>query len=562
VPKARRKKIPGVSTRVDATVLEDAMGAAADYHLKEEARKAAIYREWKKARGQRANLARNDVNEFCAFVGRDSETGGAIRQEVVHERFQGLAASVRRLILMAHPESGKSTQIGVLRALWLLGRNPNLRIAIVSKTADNAAKTTRAIRSYIEKSAELAEVFPELVPGEKWEESFFIVRRGVHSRDPSVQALGLNGTIIGSRVDVMIFDDTLDHENTATAAERKKTLKRIRAGFLDRLSKEGVAVFLTNAWHPEDAAHVFEKEGWFTERVPVMDEDGTPTWPEKWPRERIEEARQDMGPLEFARAHLCKARDEGESPFDEDAIKRAVALAADIDLVYSLIGFPLPPGAHVFHGVDLAVSQTGKSHLTAIVTVLLWPDLSRQVLWVDAGRWSSREIRDRVLDTDARYGGTFIVENNAAQRWILDIILNQADLDWTQRRLPELVPFTTGRNKAHPAFGVEGLAVEIDADKWLIPNTGPAKSVAQVEELKGEMLYYVRGAHTGDRLMALWFAREGARKGIRADTPDEEEKRELDPFGGGRDPIPEEMGGGVRIIDADDIGREVPTPFG
>jgi hypothetical protein len=554
VARYRRRR---VSTRVDK-VLAAAQDAVQAEALAVQAARVELFKQWKKARQQRAALARQDINEFCAFVGKDAETGERITQEPVHETFQSQADANRRLILMAHPESGKSTQIGVLRALFLLGRNPNLRIAIVSKTQPNAAKTTRAIKSYIEKSRELAEVFPELVPGDKWGEDFFTVRRGVHSRDPSVQAVGLNGTIIGSRVDVMIFDDTLDHENTGTAAERKKTLKRIRAGFLDRLSKDGVAIFLTNAWHPEDAAHVLEKEGWPTLRVPVIDEDGTPTWPDKWPIERIEEARQDMGPLEFARAHLCKARDEGESPFDVDAIKRAVAAAEDLDLVYSLEGFDLPPGAHVYHGVDLAVSKRKKSHLTAIVTVLLWPDLSRQLLWVDAGRWSSREIRNKVLDTDRRYGGTFVVENNAAQRWILDIILNQADLAPEDRRLPELVPFTTGKNKAHPAFGVEGLAVEIDADKWLLPKTGAHQAVQQVEEMKGEALYYTRGAHTGDRLMAWWFAREGCRRGVWAGKREEEDKADLDPFGGSTK-LPDS---GVRIYDADDMNRPAPTPFG
>ena len=527
----------------------------------EAASKLALYKEWKRARQKRAQLARKDINEFCAFVGRDAETGERITQEPIHVEFQGLAGTNKRLILMAHPESGKSTQIGILRVLWLLGNNPNLRVAIISKTGPNAAKSSRAIKSYIEKSPELAEVFPELVPGDKWSDDFFTVRRGVHSRDPSVQALGLSGTIIGSRVDLMIFDDALDLENTSTANERKKTLRRIRAGFLDRMSKDGSALFLTNAWHPEDAAHIFKKEGWPCLKVPVLDDDGAPTWEAKWPLWRINEAREDMGPLEFARAHLCKARDEGESPFDEDAITAAVELAHElgIDLVYTLQGFDLPPGAHVFHGIDLAVSKTKTSHLTAIVTVLLWPDQSRQILWVEAGRWSSREIRDRVLDTDKRYAGTFIVENNAAQRWIIDIIQNQDDLAFEDRRLPELVPFTTGKNKAHAVFGVEGLAVEIAAGKWAFPDSGAAKAVKEVEELKGEMLYYVRGAHTGDRLMALWFAREGARRGIKASTPEEEEKPDINPWGNHEQEIP---GGGVKIYDASDDEIETRTPFG
>lgn len=571
MPRPRRKKVKklstrvdnsnplAVSTRVDKSITEATM-TASNLHMTAKARQLEIYTQLKRARRQRATLARKDVNEFCAFVGRDAETGDRIRQEPIHEKFQRLADQHKRLILMAHPESGKSTQIGILRLLFLLGNNPNLRIGIISKTEDNATKSTRAIRSYIEKSKELAEVFPNLVPGEVWKDNFFTVRRGVHSRDPSVQSIGLGGTIIGSRVDVMVFDDALDVENTATPAERKKVLRRIRAGFLDRLSKDGSAIFLTNAWHPEDAAHTFEDKGWPTLRVPVIDDEGEPTWPERWPLDRIDQAREDMGPLEFARAHLCKARDEGESPFDVDAMKAAQDNASDLDLVFSTRGFQMPPGAWIYHGVDLAVTKKKASHLTAITTVLLWPDGSRQLLWVSAGRWSSREIRDQILDADKRYGGTFVVENNAAQRWIIDIIMNQADLAPEDRRFPELVPFTTGKSKAHPVYGVEGLAVEIAASRWLIPVTGAAQAVKDAVELIGEMLYYTRGAHTGDRLMSLWFAREGCRKGIDANKADRKDEKDPDPFGAS-DPS-DLPGGGVRVFDSDDSNRPPATQFG
>ncbi len=476
------------------------------------------------ARRRKARTRREDINEFCAYVGRDAETNETIVQEQIHEDFQLIADMFPRAIIMAHPESGKTTQIGILRVLWLLGNNPGLRIAVVSKTKPNAVKTTRAIKEYIEKSEELAEVFPELIPGEKWAEDAFIVRRATYSRDPSIQAVGLDGTIIGSRVDVLVFDDILDLENTMTPAERKKALKRIKAKFLDRLTAGGRALFLTNAWHPEDPAHALEKEGkeggpWRCFKFSVLTEDGQPSWPEKWTLDRIDDLRAELGPIDFARAMLCKARDEGESPFDEDAIERAVTMAheLEVDLVYACRAEDLPPGAAIYTGVDLAVSQGPGAHLTALVTILLWPeDLSRQLLWVESGRWSSRDIRNKVLDHDKRYGSTFIVENVAAQRWIIDIINNQADLPPEQRRLPTIVPFRTGRNKAHPQFGVEGLAVEIDADNWVLPMTGPDAAVREALELRGEMLYYTRGAHTGDRLMATWFAREGCRRGIYA----------------------------------------------
>ncbi len=79
-------------------------------------------------------------------------------------------------------------------------------------------------------------------------------------------------------------------------------------------------------------------------------------------------------------------------------------------------------------------------------------------------------------------------------------------------------PFTTGRNKVHPEFGVESIAAEMAAGKWVIPNRD-GRMHSEVEALVNEMLYYDPKSHTGDRLMALWFAREAARQGnIRAEV--------------------------------------------
>lgn len=549
--KVRRKVAPSPSPRGDELPY--------DPQLDEELERKELEAEVARVHARRLEACRENVDEFCAYVGRDAETNETIIQEPIHEEFQALADLFPRLILMSFPESGKTSQLAILRLIHALGRNPNLRIAVVSKIQDRAVQITRAIKSYIEKSKELAEVFPDLLPGESWAENAFIVRRPVHSRDPSVQALGLNDAVTGSRIDILVFDDILDQENTSSPDGRKKVLKRIRGAFIDRVSKKGRIIFLTNAWHPEDAAHVLEKEGWHCARYVSIDEDGNLAWEAKWNEERLEQARLDMGPLEFARAHLCRARDEGESPFDEDAITRATSAADNLELVHRLNPDELPPGAIAITGVDLAITTatTGKnkkSAETALVTILLWPDdLSRQLLWVEAGRWSSREIRDRILDHDRRYGGVFVVENNAAQAWIFDIIRNQSDLPEEDRRLPTLVPFTTGSNKAHAQYGVEGVAVEMSRGDWLIPLSGLAKAVQEVEKLLTEVRYYVRGAHTGDRLMALWFAREFARRGSKAGKTEKDEGRDLAPDFGGIE---------ATIIDGGDVDPTRVLSFG
>ncbi|HHH31866.1 MAG TPA: hypothetical protein ENK57_26450 [Polyangiaceae bacterium] len=504
---------------------------------------------------------RLDVNEFAQFIGPRLNKGKPWTQYPIHERFHEIAEDNDFAAIMSHPESGKTTQLAIIRTIWELGDDPDLRFAIGSYKADSkgtAAKIALAIRTLIEASPEVAEVFPDLVPGGKWEESLFTVRRGSFSKDPSVQVVGAGGTITGSRVDRVIFDDALVLANTSTDTERDKFSKWFEGSIIDRLADGGKILFLCNAWHPKDYVHTRERDPekvWRVERFPIY-EPGTKAiaFPEVWTEERLAKMRATMSPLEFARAFLCRARDDGESPFDKKAIERAFEIGLEYDFVDRVDPAELAVvGGGIFTGVDLAHRKKKGSHLSALSTVMGWPeDGTRQMLWLQSGRWNAEEIALRILEHNERYHPIFIVENNAAQQWIFNIVELTAKRLYLEARargedpppidLPIMIPFTTGRSKADPVFGVEGVAAEISANRWIFPTHGHCKD--EVLELRTDMEFYTRGAHVGDRLMATWFAREGIRKGIRANDRDEE------------------LTGGVQIYWHDDAGDDAGAEVG
>lgn len=502
----------------------------------EETELEELQREAKAARKARIKAAREDVNEFAIFIGARLNKGKPWNQEELHEHFQELADDHEFLLLMSHPESGKTTQLTIIRTVHELGNNPDLRFAIVSYKADSkgtGAKIALAIKTLIENSPEVAEVFPELVPGGKWEESIFTVRRPTFSKDPSVQVVGYKGTITGSRIDRVIIDDLLVLANTSTPEERAKFRKWLTGSILERMSEGGRAIFLCNAWHPKDFAHEEEdkkkKSGdsvWHVEKIPVEVEGVFSC--SFWNEERLAKERLKMSPLELARAYYCRARDDGESPFNMDAIGRAFdEFGSEYEFLPS-ISFHQTQGAPVCCGIDLAISQAKKSHRTAFSVGVKWPeDGSRQALWLMSGRLRAEEIADYVVDLNDRYDGIiFVVENNAAQRWIINVIELKIERDYFKAKaegldpkpveMPVIVPFTTGRNKAHPEFGVESLAAEIANDLWVFPDAGPTQCIETRERLRTGMEFYTRGGHTADELMSLWFLREGLRRGLSA----------------------------------------------
>ena len=460
------------------------------------------------AQRNRYALARYDVNEFIEVVGRHEQTGDRLFQHAVHERFQELASKHTRFVLWAHIESSKSSQLTVLRTLWRIGNNPNIRIAICSATQDQAAKFVKAIKTYIERPGPLHEVFPHLRPGTKWSDTKLIVQRDNVSKDYTVQAVGVGTGILGARLDLVILDDVLSLDNTSTPHRREAVWQWWRSTVAGRLTAKAEAFAVTTAWHPQDFLHrLVAEEGWHSERMPVVDEAGVPLWPEVWPPERIEEARVRMGPFEFSRQLLCLARDDSEARFKKEWIDLALQLGDGRSLPHHLSS--VPAGYRVYTGVDLGTGpSTGgrrENDPSALFTLCVHPNERREVLCCESGRWDGPEIVRRIAHTHSRYGGIMVVESNAAQMFIVQFTKDLGAIP--------VMPFNTGSNKAHPEFGIESMAVEMSNGKWIVPNVH-GRTSRDIDAWISEMLFYSPASHTGDRLMASWIAREAAERRV------------------------------------------------
>jgi len=418
----------------------------------------------------------------------------------------------------AYTVTHNTNSIVIGKALCDLGRDPTLRMIFISKTYGQAEKITRTMRNMIDHSEALHEVFPNLRSGTKWTDGQFTVKRPYISKTPSVQALGFRGAITGARVDRLYIDDLEDDENTRTEPRRRDTQRWLSTTVMNRLTRRGRVVWTTNAWHPKDAAHVMSASPrWKIARYPVI-RDGLPTFPQRYSLERIEKLRTELTPRHFAQVYLNEVREESAGEFHQGFIEKAKEAGRGYTFVERLDA--LPDGAIVVTGVDLATGRTGKgkSDLTTLVTVLCYPDNVRQILCVESGRWQGPEILRRLCMTYARYNGSATVEDNGAQVYLLqfaDALLSEG------MELPPIYPWTTGKNKWNASFGVASLAVEMARGQWIYPCTEafpgcPVEQLVCPPELEAliqeELDFKPDGSHTGDRLMAKWFARELIRK--------------------------------------------------
>lgn len=506
---------------------------------------------------RRAAEARVDVSKFYEFVIRHETTKQPL-EPAPHQRLMFAFVMEHAWCVLRQPiGTGKTFGMAAV-GLWLMGQDVTHRGAIVSKAQGQATKVVRMVTDYIldpTLSAPLSLVFPWLKrskrPGEAWTQTAITIDRPAGIRDPSLAATGLDGQIQGSRLSWVLGDDILDADNTLTAAGREQTHSRFDNRILSRLDPTGSRAVVTNTpWNLEDLTYKLEAVGWptmsmdiygfiwFSENVDrkwIMstgllrpskkrpgtwrlvehdpdEEELTPLWPARYSAETIKSIRATRLPHEFARLFLCQ-------PFDEAALRcqRAWIDAAKREGRGKLheLG-KVQDGNPVYCGVDIAVGTKERHDQTSLFTFQLLDDGRRQIVEVDSGRWSGPTIADKVIEKHERFGAIIAVEGNTAQDFIRQFAVAKCP------NLRVRAHTTTKVNKHNIDFGVESIFTELQAGKWVIPCDDNLNTNPEIETWAEECLYYQPPpAHTGDRLMASWIAREASRRG-----------------GGGRDPKP------------------------
>lgn len=477
------------------------------------------------AAAHEANV-RAAVADSCAFVEfaiPDEETGLPIKAAPIHEEWHATIRENRLVGIIAPVEHGKTSQIAVGYMLHAIGTNPNIRAAIISNTATQAEKPLAAIRGHIERNALVHEVFPHLRasdhPEASWGQSAITVDRKLIVRDPTIQALGVGGPLVGSRLDLILLDDVLDFDNTRTPEQCAKLIEWFETTVLTRLSKRGRIIVIGTPWSTNDLLASIQKRPDWAIKVycAVHNPDDSPerwrpVWPEAWSLERLLERWRNTLPLTFMRKYFCRIRDDASARFRQEWLDAAKVLGRGRALLsHRPILQPSGRKLPCFTGVDLGTSKRkrrvaqGADHgdgLSVLFTIAIDDRARRLVVALESGRWTGPEILTRLQSTFTRFESTMLVEDNGAQTFLLQ---------WAATRGIPVIPFTTGRNKTDEVFGVEALAVEFRSGLWVVPSDIHGKSDPEIEAWFSEMLHFTPQGHTGDRLMASWFAREGAR---------------------------------------------------
>jgi hypothetical protein len=132
-----------------------------------------------------------------------------------------------------------------------------------------------------------------LRPGDKWTDEYLEIHHGVDQYPITVLAMGITGQIRGFnpddfRPDLIIVDDVLTDENTATIEQREKIEELLFGALFNSLapaSEQPLAkiAFCQTPFHKEDAIEAcMEDPQWNGLSVSCFDDKGHSAWPDRW----------------------------------------------------------------------------------------------------------------------------------------------------------------------------------------------------------------------------------------------------------------------------------------
>jgi hypothetical protein len=437
-----------------------------------------------------------------------------------------------------------NTQIAIACSLYNQSRRPAMRIAYGSATDGTAGRMADMHGGYIAGEHPSArayrESFPYVVKGDTWSKQLGY-RIGVDpslagagqqttvtfTKEPNIVSFGEKVNVLSSRWDQLILDDFVTLDNSLTPHRRKAVIEKFDQEVSTRVEPDGEIWLLCNAfWSDDLAGQCKDKESWAHFEMPVATGDaeawakwahfggeppGELNWPDRHSLEYIKEIIIDNAT--WKRILFCVRRKMGEGNRFGAGIEMALSLGTGYRMLESLPA--VPEGGRVGAGVDLAFGKTDGADKNAIVDVLREPSGLKRPLCIETDspdmRWTADQFFRKLADHRRRFSPTFFVEDNGAQRWIVQIAARGEGLDVRAHN-------THAGNKWSPTEGVEALAHAMANGVWALP-CGEDKAVyrtgihPEIEALIEEMQEFDPSGklHTGDRLMALWMVDAGLR---------------------------------------------------
>lgn len=477
----------------------------------------------------------------------------------LHDSMTYEPASRKRLLVNVPPEHAKSSVITVNYAVYRICMNPGIKIALVSQTQKRAKEFLFAIKQRLTEPrwAKLQQVYG---PAEGWRETAdqwtqdqIYLKRDSEAKDPTVQALGAEQQIYGTRADLIILDDIV---STTNAHQWESQLEWIQKMVITRLGAGTLIIVGTRVAANDLYKELRNEKHWTSGKSPftylampaVLEfHDNPEKWVTLWPRadrpwDGVEEEPDENGlytkwdgPTLYERRGEVSAATWAlvyqQQDVEEDAIFPPAAVSGSVNRARKT--GPLNPKApgHPTGGewVNIMGLDPAMSGKTAAI-MYSYDRLTGNRLVLDAHNMSEptpQKIRGLIENWVQIYHPMELrIEINAFQK---AFALDEELRNWLASRGCQLKEHFTGKNKWDVSFGVASMSGlfgtvrdgKHQKDNLLgLPNH---ENNEHVKALINQLITWKPDTkNPTDLVMALWFceirAQELVRQGMYQQT--------------------------------------------
>ena len=460
-----------------------------------------------------------------------------------------------RILINIPPNHAKSITITVDYVTWMVARNPNFRVLIVSQTQRLAADFLYAIKQRLTHPmyADLQSAYAAGVGFNSKSASWQATRitfgdelRESGEKDPNIEAVGIGGQIYGKRADMIIVDDAVTLSN---ANDFERQIKWLTQDVRSRLNPTGKLIVIGTRVASVDLYKELRNEDrypgglvpWSYLAMPALlepDEDPD-KWVTLWPKSDLpfdgqEEAEKDEDGLypRWSGRNLYNERQAMDSStwaliyqqqdISENSAFDPVCVRGSIDGMRKAgrlePGYPGHPkdltGFTVVCGLDPAMVGD-----TAAICYAIDRSTSKRYI-VDAIKItgpSPAQIRELIFNWTSIYGPSeWVVEKNAFQAFLTQ---DEGIRQHLASRGVLLKEHHTGNNKWDSGFGVASMSTLFGTKQ----SDGkhhrdnlihlPSDQTENVKSLIEQLITWTPTTKgKTDMVMALWFCEIRARE--------------------------------------------------
>ena len=431
-----------------------------------------------------------------------------------HEIYQSLRDRNKKRVLIAAPRgTAKSTVTSLLLPLHRIAfkhEDDEEFIVIVSESQAQSINFLSRIKYHLTHSQRFKDLFGDMGPNtaKRWTATDVVTANGVR-----IVAVGTGQRVRGfiegdTRPTLIIVDDFESELNAYTQEARAKNRKWMTEAVIPSLSDEGRIVMIGTVIS-EDCFLYWAKDSpaWNTLWYSIIDEDGSPIWPERFPKDRIEGIKEEYASVGningFYQEYMNIAQSPDEAPFKPEWIKlhqydfeRREGQPCLVKETGS--GEEVIP-IEVYGGVDPASSLSARADFFVLITIGIDHEGNKYILDLYRKHVSPAEQPDIIIDKFKKY--------RHRKMKIETVAYQEALRAAVKKRMLEENLYIPGLEK-----GVKPRTRKSERLLSLVPMfaKGEFHFRSQDTEAQAEFLSYPKGKHD-DVMDAVWTSLEGAR---------------------------------------------------